>query len=75
MAEWWTLGTEHGNLTPEFTVSLFDLAQQARRLTVQTDNFGLAVGTFGKRNDGFIETASGNRQFLLDASDQFEGHN
>ena len=49
MAEWWALGTERGNLTSEFAVSLFDLAQQARRLVVQTEDLDLAVGAFGKR--------------------------
>ena len=29
MAEWWASGTERGNLTSEFAVNLFDLAQQA----------------------------------------------
>ena len=72
MAEWWALGTERGNLTSKFAVSLFDLAQQARRLVVQTEDLDLAVGTFGKREDGFIDRAAGDRQFLLDATEQFE---
>lgn len=72
MAEWWALGTERGNLTPEFTVNLFDLAQQARRLAVQTDDLGLAVSTFGNRKDGFIDCASSNRQFLLETPEQFQ---
>ena len=74
MAEWWAPGTERSNLTSEFAVNLFDLAQQARRPAVQADDLGLAVGTFGHRKDGFIDRAAGNRQFLLDTPEQFERH-
>ena len=74
MAEWWAPGTECGNLASEFAVNLFDLARQARRMAVQTENLDLAVGTFGKRKNGFIDRAAGDRQFLLDTTEQFEGH-
>ena len=74
MAERWALCAERGNLTSEFAVTLFDLAQQARRLTVQTEDLDLAVGAFGKRKDGFIERAASDREFLLDTTEQFEGH-
>ena len=74
MAEWWALGAERGNLTSEFAVNLLDLAQQVRRLAVQTEDLDLAVRTFGKRKDGFIYRATADRQFLLDTTEQFKGH-
>ena len=74
MAEWWALGTERGNLTSEVAMTLFDLAQKIRRLVVQTENLDFAVGTFGQCKDGFIDRAAGDREFLLDATEQFEGH-
>ena len=74
MAERWSLRTERGNLTSEVAVTLFDLAQQVCRLTVQTEDLDLAVGAFGKRKDGFINRTAGDREFLLDTTEQFEGH-
>ena len=74
MAEWWAFGAERGNLTSEFGVNLFDLAQQVRRLAVQTEDLDLAVGAFGKRKDGFIDRTAGDREFLLDTTEQFEEH-
>ena len=74
MAERWALCTERGDLTSEVAMTLFDLAQQARRVTVQTEDLDFAVGTFGKRKDGFIDRAAGDREFLLDTTEQFEGH-
>jgi hypothetical protein len=53
---------------------LFDLAQQARRLAVQPNDLSLAVGTFGNGEDDFIDSAAGDRQFLLKPPEQFEGH-
>ena len=74
MAERWTLRTDRGNLMSEFAVNLFDLAQQVRRLAVQTKDLDLAVGAFGKRKNGFIDRATGDREFLLNTTEQFERH-
>jgi hypothetical protein len=74
MAERWALCTERGNLTSEVAMTLFDLAQQTRRMTVQTENLDFSVGTFSKRKDGFIDRAAGDREFLLDSTEQFKGH-
>jgi hypothetical protein len=41
---------------------------------VQTEDLDLAIGAFGKRKDGFVDRATGDRQFLLDATEQFERH-
>jgi hypothetical protein len=75
VAEWGALGAERGNLTSEFAVNLFDLAQQARRLAVQTEDLDLAVDAFGNRKDGFIEGAAGDGEFLLDTTEEFEDIN
>lgn len=72
VAEWWALGTQRGDLTSEFAMNLFDLSQQAGRLAVQTKDLDLTVDTFGKRKNGFVDRAAGNRQFSLETTEEFE---
>ncbi len=42
---------------------------------MQPQNLNLAVGPFGKGKYGFIDCAACDRELLLDAAKQFNGHN
>jgi hypothetical protein len=41
---------------------------------MQAEHLDLTVGAFGNRKDGFIHRASGDREFLLDTTEQYESH-
>lgn len=74
MTEGRSFGTERCNLRAEFTVNLFDLAQQARGLAVQAKYLHLAVHSLSNRQHGFIDGATRDREFLLYPAKQFKRH-
>lgn len=74
MAKGRSSSTERRNLISELTVNLFDLAQQARGLAVQAEYLHLAVDSLSNRQHGFIDGATGDRQFLLNTAKQFKRH-
>jgi hypothetical protein len=41
---------------------------------MQSKNLDFTVGSFGKREDGLIDGAAGDGEFLLNTAEQFKGH-
>lgn len=74
MAERRPAGTEGDKLTSEFTMNLIDLAYQGRSLAMETQYLNLAVYSFGNGQHRFMDGVGRNREFLLNATEQIEGH-